>query len=98
MCYIRCLCCVPHHPAALIGSSVPFCLTPCLFSHPEKTFPRKDLINSFSLRHKWLVMLMGLFPWALLSWSPLWELRDHRLALLEEETHPSLPSPPILRS
>lgn len=79
MCYIRCLCCVPHHPAALIGrgAQCPFVLPHALFSHPEKPFPRKDLINSFSLRHKWLVMLMGLFPWALLSWSPLRELRDH---------------------
>lgn len=64
-------CCPDRELSAL------FVLPHALFSHPEKTFLRKDLINSFSLRHKWLVMLMGLFPWALLSWSPLRELRDH---------------------
>lgn len=41
MCYIRCLCCVPHHPAALIGSSVPFCLTPCLILSPRKNLPQE---------------------------------------------------------
>lgn len=36
----------------------------CLFvtslTHSENSFLRKDLINSFILRHKWLVMLIGL--------------------------------------
>lgn len=59
----------PHHPAALIGNSVPFCLTTCLILSPRITSLRKDLINSFSLRRKWLVLLMGLFPRALLSFG-----------------------------
>lgn len=63
MCYTLCLRCVPHPPAALIGTRCLFDLPHALLS-ARKAFPRKDLINSFSLRCKCLVMSMALFSQA----------------------------------
>lgn len=64
---------VLHLPALPPPQPLPLSGAQCLFvtslTHSENSFLRKDLINSFILRRKWLVMLIGLSSPALLSFG-----------------------------